>query len=274
MVMLGLILLADGFHGIKQFWRLLFGIVFISGLFTRIQWLIQNYASLNVISAKFSAYLLWMIGFEAVTDGTIIYVNDGAVDIYTGCTAFSMLFACVELLVILWLFFPKAVPNLFMALIVAFGITFSLSIVRLAIMSLVVNNPIDFDYWHGTDGSDIFMAASLIGFGAYLLINASDEFIVEGSSPPSINSRINHPSWFVTLATTVSLLLFLLIILLPQGGAKTFAGSPLPQNIDLAGWELKQSAPLSLAEMSLGMPSKEEGEPVESDVTAQDLLAY
>lgn len=273
MASLGLILLADGFHGIKQFWRLLFGIIFISGVFTRIQWLLQNYANLNVLSAKFSAYFLWMIGFEAATEGTIVYVNDGAIDIFTGCTVFPMLFACVELLVIVWLFFPKTVPNIFTALIVAFVITFPLSIIRLGIMALVVNNPVDFNYWHGTQGSNIFMSVSLITFGLFILINSPDDFGIKSNVwADTLDNR--RPTWLVSLVTVTSTLIFIVLILLPQGGSQNFSSYQLPQTINLEGWTLQTSNPLSLAEMSIAVETEDSENDEVVNLTAKELLTY
>jgi hypothetical protein len=106
-MLLGLVLLADGFHGIRQFWRSLFGVVFICGLFTRIQWFVEKFISLNAISAKISAYFLWIIGFDAVSEGSLVLVNGGIIDIYAGCTAFPLFFSSLELLIIIWLFFQN-----------------------------------------------------------------------------------------------------------------------------------------------------------------------
>jgi cyanoexosortase A len=270
-MVLGLVLLADSFHGIKQFWRLLFGIIFISGLFLRIQWLLERHVNLNIISAKISTYFLWVIGFNAISEGTIVYVNGGAVDVRTPCTVFPMLFACVELFVLVWLFFPKIIPNPFLALIVAFLITFPLSIVRLAIMAVVVNNPSSFNYWHGTGGSNIFMSASLIVFASFILISGSTESTAD-TFPITEVTRKSRYCWLTTLSVIVCIILLTAIIFLPQGGARKFAGYQLPALIDLSGWKLNHSEPLSPAEMAIAIDDS--GEDDQSSFTVEEVKQY
>lgn len=270
-MILGLVLLADSFHGIKQFWRLLFGIIFISGLFLRIQWLLERHVNLNIISAKISTYFLWVIGFNAISEGTIVYVNGGAVDIRTPCTVFPMLFACIELFVLVWLFFPKAIPNTFLTLIVAFLITFPLSIVRLAIMALVVNNPSSFNYWHGTGGSNIFMSASLIGFAGFILISGSIESTVD-ALPLAEITRKNRYCWLTTLSAIVCIVLLTVTIFIPEGGARKFASYQLPTSIDLLGWKLSHSELLSPAEISIAI--NDSGEDNQSSFTVEEVRQY
>ncbi|MBE9204514.1 archaeosortase/exosortase family protein [Synechocystis salina LEGE 06099] len=270
-MILGLVLLADGFHGIKQFWRLLFGVIFISGLFLRIQWLLERYVNLNIISAKISTYFLWIIGFNAISEGTIVYVNGGAVDIRTPCTVFPMLFACIELFVLVWLFFPKIRPNPFLALIVAFLITFPLSIVRLAIMAVVVNNPSSFNYWHGTGGSNTFMSASLIGFASFILISGSTESTVDTFAIAEV-TRKNRYCWLTTLSTTVCIILLAVTIFLPQAGARRFASYQFPASIDLPGWTLLHSEPLSTTEIARAI--NDSGEDDQSTFTVEEVKQY
>jgi cyanoexosortase A len=270
-MILGLVLLADGFHGIKQFWRLLFGIIFISGLFLRIQWLLERHVNLNIISAKISTYFLWIIGFNAISEGTIVYVNGGAVDIRTPCTAFPMLFACIELFVLVWLFFPKIRPNPFLALIVAFLITFPLSIVRLAIMAVVVNNPSSFNYWHGTGGSNIFMSASLIGFASFILISGSTESTIDAFPITEVKKK-NRYCRLTTLSSIVCIALLTATIFLPQGGARKFASYQLPTLIDLSGWELSHSKSLSPTEIAIAM--NDSGEDNQSSFTVEEVRQY
>lgn len=268
-MILGLILLADSFHGIKQFWRLLFGVIFICGLSLRIQWLLENYVNLNIISAKTSTYFLWAIGFNAISKGTIVYVNGGAIDILTRCTALPMLFACVELFVLVWLFFPKAIPNPFLALITAFLITFPLSIVRLAIMALVVNNPSSFNYWHGTGGSNVFMSASLIGFASFILISDSTEYTVN-PFPIAEVKRKNRYCWLTALSALVCIILLTVTIFLPQGGARKFASYQLPASIDLLGWKLSYSESLLTKEI----PINDSGEDDQLSLTVEEVEEY
>ncbi|MGA1621842.1 MAG: hypothetical protein ACO36E_03830, partial [Synechocystis sp.] len=212
----------------------------------------------------------------AATEGTLVYVNDGVIDVYADCTVFPMLFTCVELLIIVWLFFSRTVPNIstvLTTLIVAFLITFPLSIIRLGIIALVVNNPVDFNYWHGTQVSNIFMSISLITLGLFVLINSPDDFGMKFNvRADTLHNR--RPTWLVSLVTVTSTLIFIVIILLPQGGSQRFSSYQLPQTINLEGWTLQTSNPLSLAEMSIAVETEESENDEVVNLTAKELLTY
>jgi cyanoexosortase A len=273
---LGLVLLADGFHGIRQFWRLLFGVVFICGLFTRIQWFIEKLVSLNVISAKISAYFLWIIGFDAVSEGSLVLVNDGIIDIYAGCTAFPLFFSSLELLIIIWLFFPKYVSNLFFYIVCAFLISFPLSIIRLAIMALVVNNASAFEFWHGTNGSNIFMSINLLTLIAIVIIRSPNDFVIDNSDISNTQLKEANSlkkSFLVTLMALIATLLLGYVIFLPYGGALKIANYQFPGQINLNNWYFQFSQQMTLKEIDQFVINKYETNQDEM-ITKEQFLQY
>jgi hypothetical protein len=176
LMILGLILLADGFRGIRQFWRLLLGITFITLISKSIEKIIFSSSYLNEISAKASAYILWYLGFNPQAKSTFLYVNGGVVNINSSCTALPIFLVYFNLLLILWLFYPKffypkLIKKFFWYLLSVFLISFLLSVVRIAVMALVVNDKPLFDYWHGNQGSNIFMIVGLLCFGGLIFFN-------------------------------------------------------------------------------------------------------
>lgn len=128
-----------------------------------------RFAFLQKISAQLSSYFLWYLGFQSQSRENFIFVNDGAVNVNGSCTALPIFFIFLSLLVILSLYFPHLIHNLPLTTALALGIGFILSIIRIMIMAVVVNDKPVFDYWHGTTGSNIFTSAGLLLFGGYLL---------------------------------------------------------------------------------------------------------
>ncbi|MBJ7901510.1 MAG: hypothetical protein GC158_16690 [Cyanobacteria bacterium RI_101] len=260
LAIVGLILVAAGFYGVKQFWRLLVILFLFAGILTRIYWFIEGNASLTVLSAKISSLALWYVGFESSTQGQLVYVNGGAIDIYNGCTAFPLFFTCIELLLILYFFYPSSRNSgeIFLYVAFAFVLTFILSIIRLCIMALVVNDAPKFEYWHGTAGSNLFMTLSLIGCGLFALMRMS-----EPSSAPSLSlEKPLQPSapreWIVKGYLSLIAVALILLILWPDGAARRIAAYQFPETINLSGWRLERSQPVSTEAMGFFLETQGE----------------
>ncbi|WP_162327343.1 archaeosortase/exosortase family protein [Synechocystis sp. CACIAM 05] len=247
---LSIVLLASGFYGLKQFWRFWSVFIFLWATFWRTPWLGDSSSWLTVFSAKVSSYFLWYLGFNPSTEGSLVYVNDGIIDIYNGCTLTPLLFISIDLLVILYAFYPmsRKRADIIFTFSLALLLSFALSIVRLAIMALVVNDTPKFDYWHGSPGSNLFMTICLVGCGLY----AISRMPTKQSEKPS-NSQplppLANPEWIVKgfLLALVAILSFLM--LLPDGGAKRLANFQFPADLPLPGWQVVGSQPLSAKEM-------------------------
>jgi len=164
LMVLSLVLLADGFRGVKSYWRVLFGITWISAISPGTEELLSKYTFLNTFSAQFSSFILWYFGFSSRVESSLIYVNGGVVDVYAGCTALPFLILFLNFLIVLWLFCPSLIQGLSFYLLASLAISFPLSVIRIAVMALVVNDKPTFAYWHGTSGSNLFMIIALSCF--------------------------------------------------------------------------------------------------------------
>jgi cyanosortase A-associated protein len=79
-------------------------------------------------------------------------------------------------------------------------------------------------------------------------------------------------SWFSSLVTLICIVLLTSIILLPEGGVRKFSSYQFPSVIDLPGWQLEKSEPLSLAEIGQSMTNPEAEN--ETPLTEQEVLVY
>ncbi len=270
-IFLGFALMINGWEGIKNFWRSLFGITVLSWLIPFFSSLAYRNGFLEKFSAQFSAYFLWYLGFPSESQGNYIFVNNNVVQVYSPCTAISILVVFLSLLLILTLYFPHLIRNIPLTVAIALGTGFFLSIIRIMIMALVVNDEALFSYWHGTTGSNIFTSIGVFLFGGYLLWQAPSSSTVSRSSS-SVAARNKSavkisPMMIMILWGFTGLLTTL--FLFRQGNVNRYAEFVFPNNLPLPGWTLTQTQPLSpLTEMQIASQVIEQetvGEPLSPD---------
>ncbi|MDB9457634.1 archaeosortase/exosortase family protein, partial [Dolichospermum circinale CS-545/17] len=184
----GFALLASGFQGIKQFRRYLV----ITTIFPLVEILVKLLGMLikiTVISAKFTSFLLWYLGFDSNTQGTLVYVNNGIIDVLSECTAIPLLILLLKVSFLLIILFPSFLKNIYLPFILSVVISGVCSVIRLAIIALVVTDKPAFNYWHGSQGGDIFALLSFLLFGITILFLSPNHQI-----PSSLSKVTFHKS--------------------------------------------------------------------------------
>lgn len=172
---LGLALLASGFRGIRQYWREL-GILLFLGL-PRI--LLPRLIDPTLWTAKFSAVILWYLGFPVLRDGLNIQINEGVIEVYEGCSGLDSMSHLLALSGLFIFMFSKGwVQSIFVA-IASLIIAFIVNAFRVALMGYLVSisNMAAFDYWHEGTGSLIFSVIAVLLFGllCFFLIRQSEQ---------------------------------------------------------------------------------------------------
>ena len=160
--LLGWGLLASGMKGLKQYWRE----IFLWG-FLAIPWELVYVLNISVITAKFSAFILWLLGFEVTLKGIWLILPTGSVEVYSGCSGVEMI---LQLLGLSWIVFAIAKTNWQQKIwlpIAAILIGFTVNGIRVALMAVLValSDSEGFTYWHVGNGSLIFSAISVLIFG-------------------------------------------------------------------------------------------------------------
>lgn len=161
----GLTLLAAGFQGIKQFAKEL-TILFFLGI-PRV--LVSMLVDISPVTAKFSAFMLWYVGFDVTRDGVYIRLPTGAVEVYEGCSGLESMSYLLGLSVIFLMMFPLSRLKQIIVPIVAIATGFVVNGVRVSLMAVLAasGNKASFDYWHEGDGSMIFAISAVLLFGAF-----------------------------------------------------------------------------------------------------------
>ncbi len=175
---LSLGLLASG-PRLKQYWReglIVLTLMVPSGTAAQIiePWL---GSSIQTILAQSTTFFLHYVGVDVIRQGTAVLMDDRAVTVEYGCTGVPIFILLIQLSVLLILLFPTSIYQQGYIFLLAGGITFLLSSVRISIMLLVVSQPDRFEFWHGPQGAQIFSTLGIILFAlcSQMLIAPAEE---------------------------------------------------------------------------------------------------
>ena len=244
--LIGYILLIAGFSGVKQFRHeilLCIAITLLPLLFAFIGTLSSqtDLFSITILSAKLTSFLLWYVGFDPITQGQIVYVNGGAIDIYYGCTGIPLFIQLLSLALLTVLIFPDLCPKRSLIFILPFILSLVLSTIRLAIMVLVVKDTDAFEFWHGIEGGNLFVTLAMVTFFGIILLTSPPQ---NTSIPNPIlqPSQPQTPTWLLR-SSCVALLFVLLnfVIGSPVAGANSIANYQFPTVINLPHWQLQNT---------------------------------
>jgi cyanoexosortase A len=169
---LGICLLASGFR-LKQYWQEL-TIIAALCLPTTIAGFLPD---LSPLTAKFSAFLLWYVGFDVSLDGVNVGLPTGSVLIYSGCSGIESTVYLLGLSVVCLLSFPISGTRRFFIPFIAAAMGYCVNLVRVALMVILSasKNKTAFDFWHTGEGSLIFGAAAILLFGLFYFFLMNQE---------------------------------------------------------------------------------------------------
>ena len=160
---LGLGLLASGFKGLKQYWQplVLFGPIAIPWQF------IYLFVDLSLLTAKFSSFLLWLLGFQVFRQGVFVSLPTGSIEVYDGCSGLRLIVHLLGIALIILLVFNSSIKHKILLTTIAIAIGFIINGVRVALMAVLValGDAEAFKYWHLGYGSLIFSLISILILG-------------------------------------------------------------------------------------------------------------
>jgi cyanosortase A-associated protein len=143
-------------------------------------------------------------------------------------------------------------------------------------MAVVVNNASAFAFWHGTDGSNIFMSINLLTLITIVIIRSPSDFAINNLD--TLNTQLkeaNAPkkSFLIILIAFIATLLLGYVIFWPYGGALKIAKYQFPEQINLNNWHLQFSQQMTLKEIDEFVVNKYE---INQDkiMTKEQLLQY
>lgn len=168
----GLALIASGFMGLQQYWRELFFAWFLFFPDGVIGTIIDRSMHITVINAKFASFLLHYIGFNVASQSDRVLLNLPDVGNFTAvvdypCAGLPMIILMLRISLLLIAFFPLPKKERILIPLTSFGIGFGLGVIRVCILTLLLPEEAKFDYWHGSNGSQIFSTLAIVIFSIF-----------------------------------------------------------------------------------------------------------
>ncbi|NJM69890.1 MAG: cyanoexosortase A [Scytonema sp. RU_4_4] len=161
---IGLAMLASGFKGLKQYKGELLILFFLG-----VPKLLPSSLDISLVTAKFTALILWYTGFEVARKGTLIYLPTGSVEVYSGCSGIELIFQLLGFALLFLLMFRQNWKHKILIPSIAVTLAFIVNGLRVALMAILVaqGHMEVFDYWHEGDGSLVFSLIAVLLFGLF-----------------------------------------------------------------------------------------------------------
>lgn len=182
----GLSLLTSGFSGILQYTRELFltGVLFfpeeVMGMF------LEKSISVTILNAKLATYFLYYIGFDVINTGNKVLlslpnIGDFQAIVNYSCSGMPMIILLLKLALALIFLFPFSSKQRILIPILSIITGFMLGVIRVCILTLLIPQPMSFDYWHGNDGAQVFSTLAIMIFcgSAYCFVQKQGFLINE-----------------------------------------------------------------------------------------------
>lgn len=169
-------LLAEGFQGIWQFWKELLLLITLAILpFLNI---ILDLISLSTLTAKFSSFLIWVVGFNVEQQGKLIILPQGRVEVLKSCAGFDLIALMLTCAVLVCLMFPSTLWQKIKYLTVAPLLGFIVNCIRVIFLTFMVSsrNQNAFQYWHSEEGGLIFSMIAVVLFAIFTWYFGLKEF--------------------------------------------------------------------------------------------------
>lgn len=121
---------------------------------------------LQVVTAQIAAFGLHYLGFVVSVQQSVIQLPQGSVDVELACTVFPSLVALFQLSIFFGVIWPLGWHRQVLVLGLSSTLAGIISILRVAVLALVVNHPTWFDFWHEDPGRQIVSTGLILAMVA------------------------------------------------------------------------------------------------------------
>jgi cyanoexosortase A len=169
---LALALIASGYSGLIQYNKELFFAWFLFFPTGVIGTLADKILHITLLNAKVATFLLYYFGFNVASRGNEVLLSLGEKGTFTAvveypCAGMPMILLMLKLALLLICFVSLTKKQKIAIPLVSLFIGFILGVIRVCILTLKIPEPADFDYWHGSNGSQIFSTLAIVIFSGY-----------------------------------------------------------------------------------------------------------
>ncbi|MDJ0600135.1 MAG: cyanoexosortase A [Crocosphaera sp.] len=168
---LGLVLIASGFKGFQFYKKELF--VFSLFLLYPVVIRFLSMIGMEKLTAIFSTFMLYILGFQAYREGVSIILPTGRVEVLQSCAGIDIVTLMIICSILLFFIVPLKTSQKILCLVLAPITGFLVNCIRIGLLTFFVSQSADeaFEYWHGEDGSLAFAMISVILFGLFCWIS-------------------------------------------------------------------------------------------------------
>lgn len=185
---ISLALLASGFSGIGQYKQELFltGFLFFPEAFMGM--FLDKFVSVTIVNAKLASYFLHYIGFNVTSQGKqiLLYLPDLGqfkTIVNYSCSGMPMIIFLLKLSLVIVCLFPFSKKQCLLIPIISVITGFILGVIRVCILTLLIPQAASFDYWHGSNGSQIFSTLAIIIFSGWVYWLIQKEGFLDRDNP-------------------------------------------------------------------------------------------
>ena len=171
-ITISLALIASGFKGLNQYMREFFFAWFLFFPTGVIGHFIDKIIYITIMNAKVATYILYYLGFNVSSNGNEVLLNlpelgsfKAIVDYPCAGVPMILLILKLALLFISCVNLNKDQKILIPAFSILLG--FLLGVIRVCILTLLISDRTQFDYWHGSQGSQIFSTLAIVIFSGF-----------------------------------------------------------------------------------------------------------
>jgi cyanoexosortase A len=185
---IALALIASGFKGFLQYRQELFFAWFLFFPEGVVGHWLDGIVHITMFNAKFATYFLYYLGFNVASQGNQVLLSLPELGEFKAIVDYPCAGVPMILLMLKFALLLISIASLSrqeQLLIPAFSVIlgFLLGVVRVAILTLLIPNPTQFGYWHGSQGSQIFSTLAITIFAAFCY------WILEKKSAPIVRSK-------------------------------------------------------------------------------------
>ena len=167
-----LCLIASGFKGLGQYIQELFLAGFLFFPTGVIGYFVDGVLHITILNAKFASYLLYYLGFNVVSQGNEVLLSLPNLGKFKAivdypCAGVPMILLLLKLALVLIFFVPLPGTQKTYVPLVAIAFGFLLGVTRVCILTLLIPNISQFEYWHGAQGDQIFSTIAIVSFSAF-----------------------------------------------------------------------------------------------------------
>jgi cyanoexosortase A len=120
------------------------------------------------VTAKFSAYTLWYLGYPvSLLNNIYIQIPNGGVEVIPACSGINLIVHMLSIAVVFLCVFPTGRTSTVLFVVFSIFLGFFMNVIRVAMLAALSTPQFvkQFHYWHSASGASLFVLLTLVIYG-------------------------------------------------------------------------------------------------------------